>query len=273
MPEKKASRRKPRKKESNLDRKVRHFEEEVGKIGERFEKKMEKGGEDWESWFERNFGVVGPFLSSVLSLVCLGVLILVLGFLNQFLGAELLTNVNSFLTVNMGLLFLLFLLFAYLSYMSKNLRNGRWLVTPVQVSAGITVAVWLVIQALMIVNLSSNGVIAEGTSFFSRNLFHMFWFLLALGYLVVLVKVVSCCSVFEERRTAKRKVKYKRLYRSGNDRILGGVCGGIAEYMGVDPVVIRLIWIVGTMASLGIGILAYIIAWIIIPRNPKHKWK
>ena len=64
----------------------------------------------------------------------------------------------------------------------------------------------------------------------------------------------------------------KRLYRSGKDRILGGVCGGIAEYLGVDPVIIRILWIIGTLAW-GFGILLYIILWIIIPRNPNHKWK
>lgn len=63
----------------------------------------------------------------------------------------------------------------------------------------------------------------------------------------------------------------KRLYRSGKDRILGGVCGGIAEYFNVDPVLIRLLW-VGAALMWGSGILLYIIAWIIIPRNPKHKW-
>jgi len=66
--------------------------------------------------------------------------------------------------------------------------------------------------------------------------------------------------------------KSKRLYRSGKNKILGGVCGGIAEYFGVDPVLIRLLWVIITLAW-GSGILLYIIAWIIMPRNPKHKWK
>jgi len=65
----------------------------------------------------------------------------------------------------------------------------------------------------------------------------------------------------------------KRLYRSGKNRILGGVCGGIGEYLDTDPTVIRLIWIIFTLISFGLGIIAYILAWIIIPRNPKHKWK
>jgi len=64
--------------------------------------------------------------------------------------------------------------------------------------------------------------------------------------------------------------KMKKLYRSGKDRILGGVCGGIAEYFSVDPTLVRLIWIL--LALNGAGILAYFIAWVVIPRNPKHKW-
>lgn len=65
----------------------------------------------------------------------------------------------------------------------------------------------------------------------------------------------------------------KRLYRSGKERILGGVCGGIGEYLDMDPTVIRLIWIIFTLLSFGIGVIAYFIAWIIVPRNPKHQWK
>ncbi|VVB60165.1 PspC domain protein [uncultured archaeon] len=67
------------------------------------------------------------------------------------------------------------------------------------------------------------------------------------------------------------KTEVKRLYRSGKDRILGGVCGGIAEYFNVDPTLIRLLWVLFTLASFGTGILLYIIAWIIVPRNPRDK--
>jgi len=67
--------------------------------------------------------------------------------------------------------------------------------------------------------------------------------------------------------------KTKRLYRSGKDKVLGGVRGGIAEYFGIDPTIVRLIWVFGTLLSVGApGILLYIIAWAIIPRNPSHTW-
>ncbi len=56
----------------------------------------------------------------------------------------------------------------------------------------------------------------------------------------------------------------KRLFRSQRNKIIGGVCGGIAEYLDVDPVLIRLVWGVLFFVG-GIGFLGYIIAWIIIP--------
>ncbi len=65
----------------------------------------------------------------------------------------------------------------------------------------------------------------------------------------------------------------KRLYRSRKDKVLGGVCGGIARYLGVDPVVVRLIWAVVTLLSMGMGILAYLLAWVIIPEEPTLKQK
>jgi phage shock protein C len=54
-------------------------------------------------------------------------------------------------------------------------------------------------------------------------------------------------------------------------RILGGVCGGIGEYFNIDPTIVRLLWILFIFAF-GAGILFYLIAWLIVPRNPKQKW-
>jgi phage shock protein C len=63
----------------------------------------------------------------------------------------------------------------------------------------------------------------------------------------------------------------KRLYKSGKERILGGVCGGLGDYFNVDPTIVRLFWILFIFAF-GTGILAYLVAWLIIPRNPRYKW-
>lgn len=62
-------------------------------------------------------------------------------------------------------------------------------------------------------------------------------------------------------------IKVKRLYRAPEkDSIVAGVCAGIANYFGIDPVLIRLLWVL-FIFGFGTGILAYLIAWIIIPRK------
>jgi len=58
----------------------------------------------------------------------------------------------------------------------------------------------------------------------------------------------------------------KRLHRSDADRKIAGVCGGIAEYFEIDSTLVRLGWILFMLAG-GSGILAYIIAWIIMPER------
>ncbi|MBN2881269.1 PspC domain-containing protein [Candidatus Woesearchaeota archaeon] len=59
----------------------------------------------------------------------------------------------------------------------------------------------------------------------------------------------------------------KRLYRSTKERIIAGVCGGLAEYFNLDPTLIRLAWAVLTVFSFGAGVFAYIVAWIIVPEK------
>lgn len=59
----------------------------------------------------------------------------------------------------------------------------------------------------------------------------------------------------------------KKLYKSNKDKKLCGVCGGIAEYFGIDPVIVRLMWLVFA-CCVGSGIIAYIIAALIVPDMP-----
>lgn len=61
----------------------------------------------------------------------------------------------------------------------------------------------------------------------------------------------------------------KRLYKIGRGKMVDGVCGGIAEYFGLDPTLVRLAWIIFSAMG-GSGILAYILAAVVIPREPEH---
>lgn len=59
----------------------------------------------------------------------------------------------------------------------------------------------------------------------------------------------------------------KRLYRSTTDRMVAGVCGGVAEYFRIDPTLVRLLFVLFAIAG-GPGLLAYIVMWLVVPEKP-----
>lgn len=61
--------------------------------------------------------------------------------------------------------------------------------------------------------------------------------------------------------------EYRRLYRSRTDRMVGGVAAGLGQYFSIDPTLVRLLFVIGTLAG-GPGLLAYIILLIIVPEEP-----
>ncbi|MBL7722946.1 MAG: PspC domain-containing protein [Chitinophagaceae bacterium] len=84
--------------------------------------------------------------------------------------------------------------------------------------------------------------------------------------------------------TEKEKKSRGRLYRDTSDKFIGGVCSGIAAYMNVDPAIVRILFAIITFGGFGLGFLAYIIMWIVLPpkdleeyggkrlfRNPEDK--
>ena len=79
----------------------------------------------------------------------------------------------------------------------------------------------------------------------------------------------SFCGARQAEPPAVRPVTPKRLMRSSTDSKIGGVCGGLAEYFGADPSVVRLLVALITIASCFVfGIVSYIVAWIILPLAP-----
>jgi phage shock protein PspC (stress-responsive transcriptional regulator) len=61
----------------------------------------------------------------------------------------------------------------------------------------------------------------------------------------------------------------KKLTRSRDDKWIAGVCGGIADYTGLDPTLVRLIVAVCTVLGAGSLIIGYIVAWILMPKQPR----
>ena len=58
----------------------------------------------------------------------------------------------------------------------------------------------------------------------------------------------------------------KRLCRSSSQKMVAGVCGGVAEYLGWDATIVRVIWVILTLAG-GSGLLLYLILWLLMPQS------
>ena len=79
----------------------------------------------------------------------------------------------------------------------------------------------------------------------------------------------SQCGNATERAAQRQGVGQPRpLTRSIYDKKIAGVCAGFANYLDVDVTIVRLVWLVLTFVPPGIGLIAYIIAWIVMPREP-----
>jgi phage shock protein C len=62
------------------------------------------------------------------------------------------------------------------------------------------------------------------------------------------------------------EIKDKRLYRSREGRLVAGVCAGLGDYFGIDATIVRLIFVAFTVFA-GMGVLLYLVAWLIIPEQ------
>ncbi len=71
----------------------------------------------------------------------------------------------------------------------------------------------------------------------------------------------------QEIGEAEERGDPKRLFRTRKDRRIAGVCGGIADYFGMDATIVRLAWVLGTIASVGTGVLVYFVMAIVVPER------
>ena len=278
MTKKKAKKKTPKKRKPSLENRIEDFGEEVEKLGEELEKNVEKGESRIGKKWHETFGIIGPLITSIFSIVIFIIFLWFLGFFAFTTGFVFLISVRYFLASNLGIFFILFLLFGYAKYFKKLNPKAYRPIWPLIASVKTVVTIWIIASIIIVSGMGCQFQIIKNTAIYAlNNLFWIFVFVAALGYLIVILSANRRCKkelMKGGKKMHKRKGTYKgkKLYRSGVDRILGGVCGGIGEYLNVDPVVIRLLWVVGTLITMGFGIALYIIAWIIIPRNPRDNW-
>lgn len=104
--------------------------------------------------------------------------------------------------------------------------------------------------------------------FYTFNFWHIPWQSVWAVILIVIGAVLLFNKTRDEKTDGDSKDSGKKLYRSRNQKMVSGVCGGLAEYFEIDVSVVRVLWVVGTLLSVGFGILVYIVMLIIFPEQP-----
>ncbi len=264
----------------------------------------------WSNRGGGTLGFIWPLVSSLFGVFFLFILASVFDYFGYKTGGAIGANsffsaTAAFIYANLGLLFGLMLLFGYAKWLTRRFDLLRPF-KPAVKAARTTAALWVVALLFVATGIyASNAFFTWFAWFFQTQLLAVFAIFAVLAYVGFFIKMrrmrrwaegkaegyafcEECGGMhFRDRKEAKRAAatasgrasaykeekwgggRYRRLYRSDDNKILGGVCGGIAEYFDIDPVLVRLLWVVAALVW-GVGVLAYIIAWIIIPARPRN---
>jgi phage shock protein C len=265
--------------ETDMDRRWKEFGEEVQGVGKRFAVEARSEAKGLRTDFDRTFGPIGPLVKAVIGFIILVIVAQLLNlvgdqnaFVEDFAQQVLLDHLIPYL--------LLFIFLAYAAYVARLDMAANPFVEPLAVAVGTTALIWVALKTLSIVSVDYNvGWLRWASDAMWMILPLVFLLILLLGYSSTLTKAQAQKTV-PQTPPPMAHAQYApegqaipgRVYRSGKDRILGGVCGGLGEHFQIDPTLLRVIWILLLVISFGTFLIVYIAMWIIIPRNPAHIW-
>jgi phage shock protein C len=122
--------------------------------------------------------------------------------------------------------------------------------------------------------LGGGALVLFGTWFFLRSLgvippwFADMWSRASWPLAIIVVGLVLVVAASRGSLAIRGPLPGSRLYRSRNDKWVEGVLGGLGQYLGIDPVILRLAFIVLLLVNAGGAVIAYIIMAIVVPKEP-----
>lgn len=268
---------------------MKQLGEELEQAGKRVERHADEWGDRWDTWWDRKFGVIGPLLVGFIWVIAFGILLEVLRLTGGMF--PMLLELRTFFYTYVYVFIFSFFFFGYTSYLNRQVHHIFRFIAPVISAIAVGFIFWIMIHVFTIVDqytiIGFLSVIAD----IMRLIFPVVILLvLVIGYFgVAFTTMFRKESHYHYREDEKEtdpdkeltpeevqqqeKGSYKHLYRSAQHRLLGGIAGGVGEYLDIDPVVIRVFFALGIIVSFGSLVLLYLFLWIIIPRNPRHNWK
>jgi phage shock protein PspC (stress-responsive transcriptional regulator) len=252
-----------------LEEGLDNFGREMDELGKKISQGFGSNDPD-AGGMEQAFGPLAPLIFSIIS-----ILVIVIG-----IGAfALLVNGNAKLQPIVDLLwssaplfFALLLFFSYCGYIVRHAKQEVAWLRPIMGAVAAGAVIWFAFRLLAALDqgfswnlpawLDWLGYIIAGLVFLA---------LFMVGLLAAVSAAQTRPSTAPSGDQAVPQDGVKRLYRSNDERWVAGVCSGLGEYFGIDPVLVRVLWIILSLASLGIGVVGYLLLWIVIPRDPRQQ--
>lgn len=251
--------------EASAEQRFNNFTDEIEQLVSKTERKV--GAHDIGP--RKGLGFFGPL---VYALVLIAVVVIIgLIFEEVSHQGNIVHDLGSFFVSNLYYLFLATLLFGYMIQLTPQNPRGINMLKPLATATAVVFSLWLAFSVFDILGrvyeIDALGSLADLVRMILPIIFIL---LLVIGYALVISRGLE--------RRAKQKapsgpVPTRDLFRSGKERLLGGVGGGIAEYADTDPRVIRVFLILFTAATLGIFALMYLVLWMLLPRDPNDQWE
>lgn len=240
--------------------------------------------------FDRAFRGGGPLLKALLSVIFVLLVMEVFDALSGELAfAE---DLADFLRDALLPFFLIFLLGFYFGYGSRRSPKVGAVLSPLVTAIIVTFWLWVLAMVLDLVGGAEGVTFLQTLSDLVRSILYIvFLLILLLGYIGVIMRAEQRGGAVPVPPPMQMPVQpapsvppappqmpvpppsppsgpQKRLVRSSRNKVLLGVCGGMAEYLDIEPFLIRALWVVGTVVTVGGLIVVYIILGIVLPKGP-----
>ncbi|VVB76757.1 Uncharacterised protein [uncultured archaeon] len=166
-----------------MEKSASAFGEEMSDAGSRFGRHVQK------EWWARTFGAIGPLITSVVGILFFAIGIVVINFVNYFLGSTFVAAVAKFLFDNIYLFFAIFVFSSYKGYLSVVHKMAYELLSPILVGVSFAIAFWSAGWVLRLINtVPKVALIGQISEFFFAEMATILLVVIVLGYVFVVAK-------------------------------------------------------------------------------------
>jgi hypothetical protein len=174
-----------------IDKGSKSFSEGMKRWGEDFGRRMEERNKKMESRWISTFGLIGPLLGSIFSIIFIAIGLWILNFINSFVLNVFISMLSSFFFTKIYWFFLASLFFGYCNYLSLRHPKNWWLVSPVVNSLNIVFVIWILASIFNLIGTFTSSIaITSFSNFVLVSLLALLSIFIVIGYVFEIVKKI-----------------------------------------------------------------------------------